>query len=514
MKYPIGIQDFEKIRKEGYAYVDKTDIIYRLANEGSYYFLSRPRRFGKSLLISTMEAYFSGKKELFEGLRVMELEEEWKTYPILHLDLNTGKYDSVEALQNVLNENLSRWEKQYGTEASERTMALRFKGIIERACKKNDAPVAILVDEYDKPLLQNIGDEKLQDEIRAELKAFYSNLKTQDRYIKFAFLTGVTKFSKVSVFSDLNNLKDISMKREYNSICGMTEEEIETNFNEGLKALAKEKGKTVDECMTELKRRYDGYHFNSKTEGMFNPFSVLNTLQDRDFGSYWFETGTPTFLIELLKESGYPLKRLTEEEVGAEDLNNVDSLKKNPISIIYQSGYLTIKGYDERFGVYKLGFPNAEVEEGFVKQLLPKYIQGGVEDKSFLMRFINAVEKGDVNGFMTLLQDFFDSGDYRVAGNKELYFQNAMFIIFRMAGFYTHVETATARGRIDVTIETKDYVYVLELKLDGSAEEALQQINEKGYADKFKESEKQVTKIGINFNSETRGIGEWKVAAN
>ncbi len=512
MKYPIGIQDFESLRRDGYAYVDKTALVYKLASEGRYYFLSRPRRFGKSLLISTMEAYFSGKKELFEGLAMMELEKEWKQYPILHLDLNTGKYDSAEALNEVLNFHVSRWEKEYGSEASEQTLALRFKGIIERACRKCNAPVVILVDEYDKPLLQNIGNEALQDEMRSILKAFYSNLKTQDRYIKFGFLTGVTKFSKVSVFSDLNNLNDISMDRRYHDICGMTRAEIETNFDEGVGLLAVSKGMSKEACYEELTRRYDGYHFTSNTNGIYNPFSVLNTLSKGEFGSYWFETGTPTFLIELLKNNHYPLKKLTEEEVGAEDLGSVDSMLTNPIPIIYQSGYLTIKGYDEEFGMYKLGFPNEEVEEGFVKKLIPLYVNNAGEGMPFISKFVKGVRAGDVDGFMTLLQEFLEGGDYRVAGDKELYFQNVMFLIFRMAGFYTQVELATARGRIDVTIETKDYVYVMELKLDKSAEEALRQIEEKGYADKFKGDSREVVKIGVEFSGETRSVKEWVVS--
>ena len=512
MIYPIGIQDFESLRNDGYVYVDKTALIYKLATTGRYYFLSRPRRFGKSLLISTMEAYFRGKRELFKGLAIEQLEKDWKEYPILHIDLNTAKYDSADALLNVLNDILSYWESLYGTSPTEVTPELRFKGIVRRACEKTGQRVVILVDEYDKPMLQAIGDEALQDEYRNTLKAFYSVLKTQDRYIKFAFLTGVTKFGKVSVFSDLNNLDDISMDNRYIDICGITEQEMHRYFEESLHELAAGERLTYEETCDRLRLLYDGYHFEVDTVGLYNPFSLLNTLNKHKFGDYWFETGTPSFLVYLLKQADYNLNNLQEEMVSADILNSVDSMSKNPIPVIYQSGYLTIKGYDERFRIYKLGFPNKEVENGFVKYLLPMYTPIE-ENKSefYIANFVSDIERGNPDGFMERLQSLFADSDYKITGKMEKYFQNSMYLIFKMMGFFTEVERTTSRGRMDIVMKTKDYIYVMELKLDGTADEALKQIDDQGYAEPFKTDGRQIYKIGVSFSSETRGIEDWRI---
>ena len=368
--YPIGIQNFESLRKDNYFYIDKTALVYQLVSTGRYYFLSRPRRFGKSLLISTLEAYFQGKKELFEGLAMEKLEKEWIKHPILHLDLNIEKYDTEESLNNILERSLAKWEELYGANPSERSFSLRFAGIIERAYERTGQRVVILIDEYDKPMLQAIGNEALQTEFRNTLKPFYGALKTMDGCIKFAFLTGVTKFGKVSVFSDLNNLDDISMHEPYVSICGVTEQEIHDNLEEELHELAAARKMTYEEACAELKECYDGYHFAEDTEGIYNPFSLLNTFKYYKFGSYWFETGTPTYLVELLKRSHYDLESMTHAETYADVLNSIYG-DEEPLPVIFQSGYLTIKGYDQEFGLYRLGFPNREVEEGFVKFLLP-----------------------------------------------------------------------------------------------------------------------------------------------
>ena len=368
MKYPIGIQDFEDLQRNGYAYVDKTNFVYKLADEGKYYFLSRPRRFGKSLFLSTLEAYFQGKKELFEGLAIYDLETEWKKYPIFHIDLNTANFREKDSLYTVLNDYLTTWESKYGTRESEATLALRFKGVIARAAEKEGCGVVILIDEYDKPILQTLRDPELQAEHRAQQKAFYSVLKTQDRYIKFAFLTGVTKFGKVSVFSDLNNLTDISMDHRYISICGMTEKELLTNFKEGINELASANEDNETETIDKLRMRYSGYHFEENSEEIYNPFSVLNTLANSRYDDYWFKANTHTFLIDILKKHAYCITDLNKAQVKANMMNNVDS---NPIPVIYQSGYLTIKSYDERFKNYQLGIPNKEVEEGILNILSP-----------------------------------------------------------------------------------------------------------------------------------------------
>lgn len=368
MKYPIGIQDFEDLQRNGYAYVDKTNFVYKLADEGKYYFLSRPRRFGKSLFLSTLEAYFQGKKELFKGLAIYDLETEWKKYPIFHIDLNTANFREKDSLYTVLNDYLTSWEDKYGARESEATLALRFKGVIARAAEKEGCGVVILIDEYDKPILQTLRAPELQAEHRAQLKAFYSVLKTQDRYIKFAFLTGVTKFGKVSVFSDLNNLTDISMDHRYISICGMTEKELLTNFKEGIGELASANEDNETETIDKLRMRYSGYHFEENSEEIYNPFSILNTLANSRYDDYWFKADTHIFLIDILKKHDYCITDLNKTQVKANMMNNVDF---NPIPVIYQSGYLTIKSYDERFKNYQLGIPNKEVEEGILNTLLP-----------------------------------------------------------------------------------------------------------------------------------------------
>lgn len=511
MKYPIGIQDFEKLRTNGYSYVDKSRFVYKLATEGEYYFLSRPRRFGKSLFLSTLEAYFQGKKELFKGLAIYDLETEWKKYPIFHIDLNTANFREKDSLYTVLNDYLTTWESKYGTRESEATLALRFKGVIARAAEKEGCSVVILIDEYDKPILQTLRDPELQAEHREQLKAFYSVLKTQDRYIKFAFLTGVTKFGKVSVFSDLNNLTDISMDHRYISICGMTEKELLANFKEGINELAEANGDTEEATIAKLKARYDGYHFEENTIGIYNPFSVLNTLSRLRYKDYWFETGTPTFLVDLLKMHNYRLPDMTKERVSDDVINSVDSLSTNPIPVIYQSGYLTIKGYDKRFKKYLLGFPNREVEEGFLNFLLPLYTSAGNNSPFLVDEFVQDVESGNPERFMQRMKAFFADTSYQVVGNAELYFQNAMYLVFKIMGFYTQVERPTSDGRIDAIIQTPNYIYVIECKLDRTADEAIKQIENNGYAEPFLMDKRKLYKIGVSFSSETRGVAEYKI---
>ena len=509
--YPVGIQNFESLRRDGYFYVDKTAKIFELARTGRYYFLSRPRRFGKSLLISTLEAYFQGKKELFEGLAMEGLEKEWKRYPILHLDLNTEKYDTAEALDAKLELALSEWESLYGSNPHEKSLATRFEGTIKRAAAKSGERVVILIDEYDKPMLQAIGDQVRQDAYRSTLKAFYGALKSQDRNIKFALLTGVTKFGKVSVFSDLNNLEDLSRNPGYTDICGISEEELLRDFSDDIQELASANGQTFEQACEQLKEDYDGYHFCPDSPGMYNPFSILNTFKSRRYGSYWFETGTPTYLVELLKKSDYDLEEMSHVETDADVLDSIFT-DDNPIPVIYQSGYLTIKGYDKEFGIYELGFPNREVEEGFMKFLLPYYSNVSKTSSPFeIKKFVQDVKRGEIDGFMERLQSFLAGCPYELAKDIELHYQNVLFIVFRLAGLYTNVEYHTSRGRIDLVLQTDSYVYVMEFKLDGSAEQALQQIEDKQYALPFAKDSRRVYSIGVNFSSETRNIDKWIV---
>ena len=510
--YPIGVQNFESLRKDGYLYVDKTALIYQMVTTGSYYILSRPRRFGKSLLISTLEAYFQGKKELFKGLAMEQLEKKWTVHPVLRLDLNIEKYDTVESLNNILESNLSHWEKIYGANPSDKSFSLRFAGIIRRACEQTGQRVVVLVDEYDKPLLQSIGNKEVQTELRNTLKPFYGVLKTMDECIKFALLTGVTKFGKVSVFSDLNNLMDISMDKRYTEICGISEQELHTCLKEDTEALAISKQTTVEDITEKLRIRYDGYHFAPDTGGMYNPFSVLNTFARMEFGSYWFETGTPTYLVELLRNNDYRLDEVNGTVVGIEALSGVDAADTDPIPVIFQSGYLTIKDYNSRFNTYTLGYPNKEVEEGFVNFLVPFYTPIRETRGAFeVQRFVQEVESGDIDGFFTRLRSFFSDTTYELVRQQELHYSNVLYIVFRLMGFYTQVEYHTSNGRIDLVLQTPDYIYVMEFKLHGTAEEALQQINEKGYALPFEKDPRTLYKIGVSFSPETRNIDKWVI---
>ena len=511
--YPIGIQNFEKIRKEGYLYIDKTALIHQMVTTGSYYFLSRPRRFGKSLLVSTIEAYFQGKKDLFEGLAMAALEKEWLEHPIFHLDLNISKYASATDLVDILDRNVAAWEELYGNDPAERSLPLRFAGVILRAYKRTGRRVVILVDEYDKPLLQTLHDEALQEEMRSTLKPFYGVLKTMDGCIRFALLTGVTKFGKVSVFSDLNNLEDISMLNAYADICGVTDVEIRGELKEDVQALADALGLEYEAALARLKENYDGYHFTPNAPGVYNPFSLLNTFKNRQFGDYWFETGTPTYLVELLKRTKYDLYDMAHTETSADVLNSIDATSYNPIPVIYQSGYLTIKDYDSRFGYYTLGFPNREVEEGFVKYLLPFYANVNATKSAFeIGRFVQSVERGDVDNFLERLQSFFADTPYELARDLELHYQNVLFIVFRLVGLYTQVEYHTNRGRIDLVLKTDRYIYIMEFKLDGTAEEALRQIDDKGYAEPFAHDGREIIKVGVNFSSSVKNIERWVVA--
>ena len=512
MKYPIGIQTFKNIRMDDFAYVDKTAYVYQLASKGNCYFLSRPRRFGKSLLLSTMNAYFQGMKELFEGLAISKLEKNWKRYPVLHLDLNAVRYNRPEALVELLEYHLSIWEKTYNITNESSELSIRFRNVI--VCTAQQSPekrVVVLVDEYDKPLLDAIGNPELQEAYRQILKVFYSNIKNCDEYIRFAFLTGVTKFSHLSIFSGLNNLVDISMLPQYAEICGISEAELHENFDESVEEVAAANGITKEQCYERLKKEYDGYHFCAGSVGLYNPFSLLNVLSFGLFKHFWFATGTPNFLVEVLKQCDYPLDRLTSEELTASDLDAIDSMFSNPIPLFFQSGYLTIKDYYPEFSTYRLGFPNTEVEQGFA-QFIATYYHGNFGNGSFnIRRFVEAVRNGDAEGFMTLLQAFYADGDYQLTGKLEVYFQNSLLTIFKLMGFYVQVERHTSKGRMDVTIQTKDFVYILELKVDKSPDEALKQINDKGYAATFATDSRQLFKIGVCFSSEERGVGEWRI---
>ncbi len=510
MKYPIGIQQFEKLREDEWVYVDKTRQIYELVQGGSCYFLSRPRRFGKSLLLSTLDAYFQGKKHLFEGLAIENLEKEWTVHPVLHLDLNAKPFTKFQDLYDLLNAQLYLYEQEYESVAIDTSIEGRFRALIRAAKLKTGRNVVVLVDEYDKPMLQAIGSEELQTDFRNALKAFYGVLKSADGDLRFAMLTGVTRFSKVSVFSDLNNLEDISMMPQYHDICGISEKELHATFDAEVGKLAQANGQTKEEAYLELKRRYDGYHFCGDTQGLYNPFSLLLALKNMCYGSYWFSTGTPTYLVELMKEVDLNPSELSGYEAATSELESVQARVDNPIAVLYQSGYLTIKSCDKRFGTYRLDYPNEEVKEGFVNFLLPYYSYSkSAKHTTIISQFVISLEKGDADRFMQLMQSLMADTPYELIRDLENHYQNVMYIITKLMGLYIQAEYRTSRGRIDLLIGTDKYVYIIELKLDGSAEEALSQINAKDYALPFSVDGREVVKIGANVTSETRNLERW-----
>lgn len=512
-KLPIGIQTFEKIRCGGYSYVDKTELVWRLTSSSVPNFLSRPRRFGKSLLLSTFEAYFEGKKDLFKGLIIEKYEEKWEKYPVLHLDLNAEKYDTIESLNAILSNQLTQWEAIYGKGEDENTLSNRFKGVIQRAYDQSGKGVVVLVDEYDKPLLQAIHDKQLLKAYRDTLKAFYGVLKSKDSCLRFVFLTGVTKFSQVSVFSDLNQLNDISMSKAYATICGLTQQELLDNFTPELEALAEENEQTFDETVQMMTQQYDGYHFHQKGEGVFNPFSVLNAFDKLEFGNYWFQTGTPTFLVKSLQKADYDLRTLMDGvEASATTFTEYRAEVDNPIPLIYQSGYLTIKDFDKRFKIYTLGFPNDEVRYGFLNFLVPYYTPITDDKKNFYIgKFIQELEKGDIDSFMQRFESFFSDFPYELNDKTERHYQVIVYLIFKLMGQFTQAEVHSAKGRADAIVQTPNYVYIFEFKLTGTAEDALQQIVDKGYAEPFRSDHRQVLKVGVEFCSETRNVKRWLV---
>ena len=510
-KLPIGIQTFEDIRRDNYLYVDKTAFVWRIANTGKPYFLSRPRRFGKSLLLSTFEAYFKGKKELFEGLAIEQMEKEWRQFPVLHLDLNAKKYETPEDLNAMLNQHLEKWESQYGDEKKDRSPEERFSYVISRASEQAGCGVVVLVDEYDKPLLQTLCNIPLMEEYRQTLKAFYGVLKSSDRYLRFVFLTGVTKFAQVSVFSDLNQLNDISMKPQYATICGITMQELTHTFAPEIQQLAEHNGLTQEEALQKMKISYDGYHFCEFAEGVFNPFSVLNLFDGYKFSNYWFQTGTPTFLVELLKKSEYDLRTLIDGvEASASSFTEYRIDANNPIPLIYQSGYLTIKDYSSRFGNYLLEFPNDDVRYGFIDFLIPYYTSVVDDERGFYIgKFILELENGDYDSFLTLLQAFFADFPYELNDKSERHYQVVFYLVFKLMGQFTDVEIRSARGRADAVVKTPAYIYIFEFKLNGTAEEALQQIDDKGYLIPYQADGRKLIKIGVEFSATERNISRW-----
>ena len=520
MKYPIGIQSFDRIIEDGYVYVDKTDMIYSLVSEGSIYFLSRPRRFGKSLLVSTLKNYFLGRKELFKGLAIDRLEKEWNVYPVFHVDFNGSDFTQEGVLEKRLNGYVSDWEKKYGIYSQNDDLDLggRFIKVLEAAHNQAGQRAVVLIDEYDKPILDVLDlNQQLEDRHRNVLKAFYSVFKGADEHLQFVLLTGVTKFSQVSVFSGFNQPKDISMDARYETLCGITQEELESYFAEPIAEMAQDYRCDTDEMKLRLKKQYDGYHFSDKMTDIYNPFSLLNAMDSKRIYDYWFRSGTPTYLIRLLSHFNENMNELTGKYYGMEEFVDYKADVEKPLPMIYQSGYLTIKDYNMRRNRFLLDFPNDEVKNGFLTMVATSYLKPKERLEGWIDDVIDAMEDGKADTLGTLFTSFLSSIPYTMRRKedekeRERYFQYTFYLIMRLISVYTvYTEKVQSQGRVDCIVETPQYVYIFEFKLDGTADEALQQIEEKGYAREYASDKRQVFKIGASFSSETGTIGDWKI---
>ncbi len=517
-RLPIGVQGFRSLRGDGFLYVDKTKYIYRLTRGSRQYFLSRPRRFGKSLLLSTMRAYWEGRKELFNGLAIERLEEgnaeAWQPYPVFYFDFNRKDYQRKAALYEVLSSILAEYEAVYGASADGCPLEERFQNLIRRAFDQTGRRAVILVDEYDKPLIEVMRDPALEEHNKAVFKGFFSTLKSYDDYIRFVFITGVTKFNKVSIFSDLNQLEDISFDGEYAAICGLTEAEIRSALAPEVMRLARKLGTTKEECLKLLKKYYDGYHFTEDSEGVYNPFSLLSALKKGKIDYYWFETGTPTFLVKRLLELGFDVRRFKNRTLYATGQNLSDYRGDNPdpVPLLYQTGYLTIVDYDRCGRYYTLGFPNEEVEYGFLNSLMPAYLPetlpGTGKD---ILSIRGYLETGDTESLQDAFTALYASIPYTTREMPfEHDFQTVIYLVFTLLGQYVHAEVHSARGRADCIVEDRDYVYLFEFKRDGTADEALSQIEEKGYAAPYAADSRRLIRVGVSFDSEKRILKEWK----
>ena len=516
MKYPIGIQTFDKVIEGGYTYVDKTSLVYQLAHYAQNLFLSRPRRFGKSLFVSTLQAYFEGRKDLFKGLAIEKLEQEWETYPVIHIDMSKGKYYQLDNLHVVLNGILSKYEHLYNvktlTENSE-VYSERLANIIEAACQQTGKKVVVLIDEYDAPMHDSVKDEKLQDQIRNIMRDFFSPLKQQDANLRFVFITGISKFSQLSIFSELNNLKILTMKNDYAAACGFTEEELLNTYKEDIEELAEENDMTYDEAVAALRYHYDGYHFSAKSPGIYNPFSIINALDDKELNSYWFSSGTPTFLVELLQQKGLDMLQLDDLWASEKRFDVPTEKISDPIPVLYQSGYLTIKEYNKGRKQYLLGFPNEEVRQGFSTSLFRYYSPDGMGRYDALggAYYDCVVRDRDMEAFLPHLKTFYDKFSYTLINNNERHYQAVMYTIFAMLGVDVTAEQPTSDGRIDMVLKTADTIYVFELKYKKDAATALGQIEDKKYAGAFADDKRKKVMVSINFSEDNRTIDDWEV---
>lgn len=511
--YPVGIQTFERIRKENKLYIDKTEYIYRMTHSGGcYFFLSRPRRFGKSLLVSTFESYFSGKKELFEGLAIEKLEQEWMEYPVLHFDMSGGKHMEKEQLEDYLSNRVEAEERKWGITHTKRGANDRLTELITTAYEISGKQVVVLIDEYDAPMLDVAHDKETLDVLRNVMRNFFSPLKMCEPMLRFVFLTGITKFSQVSIFSELNNIKNVSLDDEYAGVCGITKEELLTQMSEDIDMLAEAQGMTREETIAKLKENYDGYHFSPASPDVFNPYSLLNCFDDKNFGAYWFSSGTPTYLINMLRKFkvlpakiGRSLARSSAFDAPTENLKTITPL-------LYQSGYITIKGYDKMSQLFTLDLPNKEIKVGLFESLLPYYLEGmyAEEGDVAIAQMSVLIRQGDMYGALRLFQEFLGTVPYCNNTNYEGHYQQVLFIIFTLlTHFVVDVEVHTPNGRVDVVMETEDTLYLIELKLNKSAQSAMQQINLKQYGQRFARCGKPIVKVGVNFDAKKGNIEDW-----
>ena len=511
--YPVGIQTFERIRKENKLYIDKTEYIYRMTHSGGcYFFLSRPRRFGKSLLVSTFESYFSGKKEQFEGLAIEKLEQEWMEYPVLHFDMSGGKHMEKEQLEDYLSNRLEAEERKWGITHTKRGANDRLTELITTAYEISGKQVVVLIDEYDAPMLDVAHDKETLDVLRNVMRNFFSPLKMCEPMLRFVFLTGITKFSQVSIFSELNNIKNVSLDDEYAGVCGITKEELLTQMSEDIDMLAEAQGMTREETIAKLKENYDGYHFSPASPDVFNPYSLLNCFDDKNFGAYWFSSGTPTYLINMLRKFkvlpakiGRSLARSSAFDAPTENLKTITPL-------LYQSGYITIKGYDKMSQLFTLDLPNKEIKVGLFESLLPYYLEGmyAEEGDVAIAQMSVLIRQGDMDGALRLFQEFLGTVPYCNNTNYEGHYQQVLFIIFTLlTHFVVDVEVHTPNGRVDVVMETEDTLYLIELKLNKSAQSAMQQINLKQYGQRFARCGKPIVKVGVNFDAKKGNIEDW-----
>jgi hypothetical protein len=523
-RYPIGIQDFEEIRSLNALYVDKTALIHRLTHSCKYVFLSRPRRFGKSLLTSTLHYYFEGRSDLFSGLAMEELEKEWIEYPVLHFDLSTVKGKPKNEMIESIALQLSEYEERYNVNKTASALGDRLNTLIRKAYEATNQKAVLLIDEYDAPILDVLHDDGKREDIRMILSEFYSPLKACDKYLRFVFLTGISMFSQLSIFSELNNLKIISRRKEYNALCGITKKELLDNFQYGINKFAESLKCSKEAVVEKLTDCYDGYHFSEDSEGIFNPFSILNAIEDTTLDSYWFRSGTPRFLIEMLK------KYRQEGKFDIDMLDSINSVspakfesplesQSGPLSLLYQAGYLTIKDYDPEARVFFLGIPNSEVRVGLLQNLLPIYSGNSDYDVENTVSLASvALKKGDLEKAMTLLKSMLASLPY-MRGDKDIladaekteaYYHRIFFFFFRMLHNEVNAEVRSSKGAADITILSPKYIYIVEIKINGSADAALRQIQEKGYADPFLADKRELTKVGVNFDTQERNITEWK----